>query len=505
MTIRSFLPALAAMTFVLASALPSPAAQAVQLRAGVAKVEIADPAAGQPNDPLYVKALVIEDGKTKVALITVDAVAIGGIGPVPGDYLATVRKRLEADCGIAPESVLANASHCHGAVRRDVAELTVQAVQAAMRGMVRVRAGAGVGREDRIMINRRLMLKDGHQVDVRHAYSLPPDEQVQAVGPTDSQIGVLRLDREDGRPLAIVFNFACHPIQGVPGGGNTADLAGFACRTVEEGLGEGTVALFVQGCAGDINPIGYKAVAVPRDAEPLGNLLGLSTLRAARAIRCDEQAELKVISRTLDLPRADWTARIAALQARQERLVGSLQGTTLNLKTFLPLAVRYGLGGEYPSAPADAYLHERAASRPALDRLDAENRRNIEQYIRNVHVMEELTRVRTNLELLRKHQAANAAAGGKPIVVEIAALRVGPFVLTTFPGELCVQIGLNIKKASPHRHTLVAGYTNGYIYYAPTAEQLANPGAAQEDCDCLLGPQWQAIYEREAVELLKKL
>ena len=29
--------------------------------------------------------------------------------------------------------------------------------------------------------------------------------------------------------------------------------------------------------------------------------------------------------------------------------------------------------------------------------------------------------------------------------------------------------------------TFVAGYTNGYIYYAPTAEQLLNPGAAQED------------------------
>jgi len=505
MTIRPLRVLPAVLVLALATVPPALAADAGPLRAGAAKVEIADPAAGPPNDPLYVKALVIAEGGTTLALITVDTVAIGGIGPVPNDYLSTVRARLRADCGIAPENVLANASHCHGAVRRDLAELTVQAVQAAMRGMTPVRVGAGAGREDRIMINRRLTLKDASQADVRHAYSLPPNEQVAAVGPVDPQIGVLRLDRMDGRPLAVVFNFACHPIQGVPSGANTADVAGFACRAVEEAMGEDTVALFVQGCAGDINPVGYKAVAAPRDAEPLGNLLGLSAARAARAIRCDRQAGLKIVARTVPLPRADWTARIAALQARQERLVGSLRGTTLNLKTFLPLAVRYGLGGEFPSAPAGEYFHERAASRPALDRLDAENRRNLEQYVRNIHVMEELTRVRTNLDLLKKHQAANAAAGHKPVEVEIAAMRVGEFVLTTFPGELSVQIGLNLKKASPHKHTFVAGYTNGYVYYAPTAEQLANPGSAQEDCDCLLGPQWQATYEQAAIELLKRL
>jgi hypothetical protein len=51
----------------------------------------------------------------------------------------------------------------------------------------------------------------------------------------------------------------------------------------------------------------------------------------------------------------------------------------------------------------------------------------------------------------------------------------------------------------------VAGYTNGYIYYAPTAEQLLNPGAAQEDCDCILAPEWQALFESKAAEMLQGL
>ena len=86
-----------------------------------------------------------------------------------------------------------------------------------------------------------------------------------------------------------------------------------------------------------------------------------------------------------------------------------------------------------------------------------------------------------------------------------SGLRVGDFVLVTFPGELTVQIGLNIKKASPHKHTFVAGYTNGYIYYAPTAEQLQNVGGAQEDSDCLLAPEWQKMFEAKVAEMLKSL
>jgi hypothetical protein len=103
------------------------------------------------------------------------------------------------------------------------------------------------------------------------------------------------------------------------------------------------------------------------------------------------------------------------------------------------------------------------------------------------------------------HAKQNADAGAKPLDVELVGLRVGEFVLTTFPGELTAQIGLNLKQASPHPLTFVAGYSNGYIYYSATTEQLKNTGAAQEDCDTLLAPEWQPLYERKAAELLKAL
>jgi hypothetical protein len=497
--------ALILAAFVVVGSQPTDAAQASGLLAGAAKADITNRQSGPVNDPLFVKAIVLKDDATTVVLITVDAVAIGEIGHIKNDYLPKVRSRLEQELNISPAHVLVNASHCHGVVCPDVDERTFQAVKEASQNMVPVKVGAGAGYEDRVMENRRLKLKDGKEADVRHAYSLPPDEEVAAVGPIDPEIGILRLDRMDGRTLAVVYNFACHPIQGVPSGGNTADITGFASRVIEDNLSEGTIALFLQGCAGDINPVWYKDVDHPRNAEPLGNMLGLSTLQALKKVPTTDDGRLRIINEVIELPRADLAQRIVEMEDDQVRLLQSLRGTSLNLKTFIPLLVKYHVSGEFPSYYSHRYLHDEAMGRDDLPRLDAENRRNMEQYIRNIHTMEELTRVQTNLRLLRKHQADNVAAGRGTIDVELSGLRVGDFVLVTFPGELSVQIGLNIKKASPHERTFVAGYTNGYIYYAPTAEQLMNVGGAQEDSDCLLAPQWQKVYEKKVAEMLKEL
>jgi len=486
-----------------AGAYPANNAKADQLWAGAAKVDITNTDV-PVNDRLYVKALVLRNDSTTMAIVTVDAVAIGEIGYIGNDYLGKVRSQVEKELGIKPANVLVNASHCHGIVCTDVDKRTFQAIQQATQKMVPVNVGAGTGFEDRVMENRRLKLKNGKEIDVRHAYSLPPDEEVAEVGPIDPQIGVLRLDRKDGRTLAVVYNFACHPIQGVPGGGNTADITGFASQVIEDNLSEGAIALFVQGCAGDINPVFYKDVDHPRSAEPLGNMLGLSTLRALRKVKTKEDGRLKVLNEVIALPRADTAQRIFDLEADQERLLRSLGGTSLNLKTFIPLVVKYNVSSEFPSYYSYGYLNEKAQGRNNLGHLDAENRKNMKQYIRNIHTMERLTRINTNLALLRKHHANGIGAGKRTIDVELMGLRIGDFVLTTFPGELTVRIGLGIKKRSPHKLTFVAGYTNGYIYYAPTAQQLLNVGGAQEDSDCVLAPEWQKQYEAKAAEILSK-
>ncbi len=474
--------------------------------AGIAKEEITDRAAGPVNDPSYAKALVLKSGSTAVVIITVDAVAIGELGRIGDGFLASVRAQLQKDPGIPPTHVFASASHCHSVVRTDSDVLAVRAVRQAWASMVPVNAGAGRGREDRIMENRRLKMKDGSEVDIRQAYSMPPDEDVAGIGPVDPEIGLLRLDRKDGKPLAVIYNFAAHPIKGVPGGGNTADIPGFASKAIEESLGGGALAFFLQGCAGDINPAKYKDVHEPHDAEPLGNLLGFSVLRALRAIETRDGATLRVIHEVVQLPRGtDLERRMAAIQSEQQRLLSSLQGATLDLKSFLALYVQYKLSGDFPSYYSHRYMHEKALSQEGLSRLDADNRANMEKYIRNIRTIEQLTRLQTNLALLRMHHARNVAAGTKTIDAEVAGARIGDFVLVTFPGELSVEIGIGIKKRAPGPFTFVAGCTNGYLYYTPTAEQRNNSGYAQEDCDSEVGPEWQRIFEQRVEEILKRL
>lgn len=475
------------------------------LLAGVAKVVITDPEAGPANDPLYVKALVLRSDDEIAVIVTVDAVAIAEIGSIKNDFLANVRSQLNRELNLDPARILINASHCHGKVCADVEQRTVRTVVEAWQNMVPVSVGAGTGCEDRIMENRRLVLKNGREADVRHAYSLPPDEEVASVGPVDSEIGILRLDREDGETLAVVFNFACHPILEVPSRENTADISGFASKVIEDNLSEDTIALFLQGCGGDVNPILYKDVNNPRDAEVLGNMLGLSTLQGLKKIRSSEGGELKVIRETIELPRADLAGRIESLQAEQVQLLQDLKGTSLNLKTFIPLYVKYNLSRDFPSYYSHRYLHEEMIGRDGLKKLDAENRANMDRYIENIYAMEQLTRIQINLNLLKKHQARNVAAGESTVEVEMMGLRVGDFVLVTFPGELSVEIGLNIKQRSPHKFTFVAGVTNGYIYYTPTAEQLENRGGSQEDSDCMLAPEWQMIFEDEVGKILAVL
>jgi len=477
-----------------------------QLLAGVAKIEITDRAAGPVNDPSYVKALVLKNGSSVAVLVTVDVVAIGEIGRIGNGYLAAVRAQLQKELGIPPGSVLITASHCHSIVRLDTDALTVQAVKDAWQAMVPVKVGAGTGHEDRISENRRLKMKDGSEVDMRRAYSMPRDEDVASVGPIDPQIALLRLDREDGRPLAVLYQFACHPIMNPPGKGNSADFPGFASKVIEENLGEGAIALFVQGCCGDINPVRYKELSRPADAEPLGNLLGLSVLRALRKIETKAGGELKVSNEVIAVPRGtDLERRIAAIQAQQAKLLGSLKPTNINFKTFLPLLLQQKLSPDFPSHYAQSYLHDNALDRKALSQLDADNRASVEAYLQNLQIMEQLTRLNTNLALLKKHLAQNQVAGKPTLDVEVAGLRVGDFKLVTFPGELTVQVGLNIKQAANDPHAFVAGYTNGYIYYTPTAEQRGNSGYAQEDCDSLVAPGWQQLFETKALETLKQL
>jgi len=479
------------------------------LRAGVAKRDITT---GKPgvriDDPLYAKALVLSDGATTVSIIAMDAIAIGGIFDIADDFLPKLRSRIEDELEIAGSHVLVNASHTHppGRLLCDDDELvdrTFDAVRRAKGNMTGVTVGTGVGHEDRIMMNRTLRLKNGQAWTIRHTNPCPPDEEVEGVGPIDPEIGVLRIDRIDGRPLAVVYNFACHPGLGVPGGGITANFPGFASRVIEEDLGHDAMALFLQGAGGDITEVLYKDVNRPKDAEPGGTTLGLSTLRAVRDIRT-RNATLRVVNEALALPRrTDVPKRVDALRREQAELLASLRSTSLNLKTFVPLYIQYALSPDHPSDYGYRYLQAAKMGTDELAGIDAENRTNIEKYLSNIRAMEKLARIQDKIATLHRHKAISDEAGEPTVQTEVQGIRIGDFVLVTSPAEVLVEVGLNIKKASPHPHTFIAAFSNGYIHYGPPAADYDRGG--YEVTECFLAPAWQALYEKKANDVLRKL
>ena len=491
----------------LTTALHAPRGTAAEpLQAGVAKIEITNPKANRVNDPCYAKALVLRQGDVTVVLVTVDAVAIGGIGAIPDTFMESVRQELMKDPGIPPTHVIVNASHCHGNVRGDSDRLVVQVVREAWNGLTPVKVANGTAMENRISENRRVILKDGSQVDMRRAYAFAWDREIAKIGPIDPQVGLLRIDRQDGRPLAILYNFACHPIMNPPGKGSSADFPGFASDLIEKALGDGAMAFFVQGCGGDINPVRYKEVNRPPDAAPLGNLLGASVLDRVQRLTTAPGGRLSVKHQVISIPRStDYQQRVDAIEVERGRLGRSLRGTNINFKSFLPLLIQQRMAPNLPSAYAQGYLHDRTVGRDDLTRLDAENRDQVNAYLANIHIMEQLTRLNTNLALLKMHQKKAETAAVRTLDVEMCALRIGNFKLVTFPGELTVEIGLNIKKAAKDSGVFVAGYTNGYIYYTPTVQQRKNTGYAQEDCDCMVASEWQKIFETTALKLLREL
>lgn len=485
-----------------------PKAEAATLHAGAAVRNItADAPTKHVHDPLYAKALVLDDGTTKVVIICADI--IGATKTLTSEVRRGVREKL----GINPKNILLNVSHNHNTwnqTAKDMGERIVQAVRQAAGTMVPVTIGVGAGHEDRISMNRRLRLKNGKDWTIRRANPSPRDSDVAGLGPMDPEIGLVRLDKIGGRTLAVLYNFAVHSYGGAPDGGVTADIPGFASKLIEEAMGPGAVALFLQGAAGDITPIRYKDFDAPPPTEQLGMRLGMSVLTAAKRLPMKDQGTIKIISDIIELPqRQDIAARIESLEKQQEEILQFFTGigcgahgagTSLNFKSFLPLYLKHSIDPNFPSYSSYLYVSEQTTGQEGLKHLDAANKKRVGKYLQCIHKMEELIRLRTNLQIFKGHLSQDDF---RPIAVEIQGIRIGDFVLVAFPGEPFAEVGLRLKRQSPFPHTFIAAYSNGHIGYAPTADVYVNE--AYEDALTRLAPQWQQIFETKTLEMIRKL
>lgn len=462
--------------------------------AGVARVVITPPVgihltgfAGRPpstgvHDDLMATALVLcqrgaggDDPQTRVALVALDLLGLYGQALAPA-----IKARVQEVTRIPPERVFLCCSHTHYgpvawagrdedadspgeggrapeaiAYREALPHHVAGAVAAADAARRSVTLAAGRGAV-RVGINRRERTPDG-----RIILGQNPE------GPLDSEVLVWRFDAADGSPpepgapagwprrsgetVAVVVNYACHPVSL---GGQmrlmSSDFPGVARRVVEQLVG-GT-ALYLQGAAGNVNP----SLMGPDWDHPrrLGHALGAEAARAALLAQPVGGTPLRVARETLDLPamlpesEEAGRAQAAALEAERERLLAQT---------------------EQPSRAGRLWWNERL-----------------------------LGRARRALAALERGELL------PPITAEVAALRLGDAAVATNPSELFCEIGLAIKRGSPFPWTAVAAYTDGAVGYIPTRSAYAEGGYEVERA-CRVGPEAGEMVEAASLRLLRSL
>ena len=104
-------------------------------------------------------------------------------------------------------------------------------------------------------------------------------------GSVDTQVGVIRITDVSSKVRAVLVNYACHPV--VLGPRNikiSADYPGVMRELVEDHFGGQVMCVFVQGAAGDINPL-FLARGDDREkdfevVQRMGAMLATEVLRA---------------------------------------------------------------------------------------------------------------------------------------------------------------------------------------------------------------------------------
>jgi hypothetical protein len=117
--------------------------------------------------------------------------------------------------------------------------------------------------------------------------------------PVDPTVSVLRVDNPQGEAIAILVNYACHPVAfGSDNLRYSADWPGVMISTVERAFGGKPVVLFLQGADGNINPY-YAVTPLEQDAlsrrDWSGERVGREAARVAKGIttQVDANASLQ--------------------------------------------------------------------------------------------------------------------------------------------------------------------------------------------------------------------
>lgn len=418
------------------------AQQQTALRAGAAAVDISPTEfpinmpggfrgneAQQVHDPLHARALVLDDGTTRLAMVVVDSL---GVAP---EVLEEAKAIAAQETNIPVNRMLISSTHTHSAPPSNttdgpapavayrkhlIAGIAESIIQAASR-LQPASAGAAAQPLGDEVFNRRWHLKPGQMPlnpfgemdEVKMNPGTSATVLDRPAGPTDPDLTVLSVRDARNKPLCLFANYALHYVGGVPRGKISADYYGEFARLmpIRMRAGEHFVAMMSNGASGDINNIPFLVNRPPR--EPYEQI------------------------------------RIVAQKAADTAWLATGKIKTYQKDATLGMVER------------ELSLNYRKPTAEQLDKAKA---------IARITDPEELAK----LPRLADHYARRtikAAEREETLNVKLQALRIGNFAVCAIPFETLVEIGLELKERSPFAQTMVIGLANGRHGYLPTPKQ----------------------------------
>jgi neutral ceramidase len=442
------------------------------LKAGVARIDITPPVgfrmqgAMRRIEPsvgiesrLLATALVLADEKTKVVIFDCDL--IGFDLPLANEIRQTVGKRV----GAHPAHVIVGCTHTHngpctargvlGGVHdvegktEDIAALDayISNLVGQLAGLASVadgqlqpaRVGGGCG-EAAVAINREELSADGRILVGRN-----PE------GITDHSVEVLRIDDLKGKPIAVITNYAAHPVvMGYHTYLLSADYPGVVRRIVEGATG--ATCLFLTGAAGNQAALSFLQ-SDWGEQERMGGQIAGAAVRAFFEIETRPHEVIREFDTSLSN---------IALYHKEFR-----EGPTH--QTF-KVASRQVSVPLQPLPTLERAKTNLAEANATLEKLKLERAPTTKTYPASL--------VKRWAEGVL--QKVKAGVKQESLSFEIVGVRIDDCLLVAMPGEPFVEIGLGVKKRSKALHTVFAGYCNGVLAYWPSAETVKKGGMAVE-------------------------
>ena len=383
-------------------------AQTPSLRVGAARVDITPPA--DPANPLsgkyaherlYVRAIVLDNGATRAALIGADQ------GMLFENVWTAASKQIAAELNCPVENIVMSATHTHSGWGRGQTPPTivgqiVDTVRQAKAKLQPARLGFGTGL-CYLNVNRDAIDPE------THLWTQAPNLNA----PSDKTVAVLKFDSAAGDPIAVYFTYAMHPVNGWLAGFTSADFPGAATRYIEQAYGDKAVAVFAQAASGDQNPLylraGTNVMASRSGARITGSVMTREKIEAP--LRDGKVQPVPPDPKVID-----------AL----ERVMDS-EGVLLGEETIRVMSNMT----RADAAPRISGV-QRMVTCPGRRRLDNAREGTPGRY-----------------------------EDGEPVNIRLGVLRIGDVALATVDAEIYSAIGQRFKASSPLANTMLVTIANG--------------------------------------------